>query len=98
VVNELDALVILTLKQEQYKENLTSLNIIRVGTSGSTAKRNAVDSMVASTHGLGLDNLMNFYLHNNNEEEKQLLQSFNTHTQLLHGISAPYITGAGDRC
>jgi len=50
---------------------------------------------VASTHGLGLDNLMNFYLSGNNEEEKQILQAFITHTQLTNGISSPYITTAG---
>ena len=39
--------------------------------------------------------MLNFYLHGNNEEEKQILHAFNTHTQLHHGISSPYITGAG---
>ena len=35
VLNELDALVNIDLKTRQPKENLTSLNIVRVGTSGS---------------------------------------------------------------
>jgi uridine phosphorylase len=95
VLNELDALVNIDLETRTIKENLTSLNIIRVGTSGSLQKEIPVDSFVASTHGLGLDNLMNFYQHSSNEEEKQILHSFNTHTQLHHGISSPYITGAG---
>jgi uridine phosphorylase len=95
VMNELDALVNIDLETRTIKEKLTSLNIIRVGTSGSLQKEIPVDSLVASTHGLGLDNLMNFYLHNSNEEEKQLLQSFNTHTQLQHAVTSPYITGAG---
>ena len=95
VLNELDALVNIDFETRTIKENLTSLNIIRVGTSGSLQREIPVDSFVASTHGLGLDNLMNFYQHSSNEEEKQLLHSFNTHTQLHHGISSPYITGAG---
>lgn len=95
VINELDALVNIDFETRTIKDNLTSLNIIRVGTSGSLQKEIPVDSFVASTHGLGLDNLMNFYQHSSNEEEKQILHSFNTHTQLHHGISAPYITGAG---
>jgi uridine phosphorylase len=94
VLNELDALVNIDFETRTIKEKLTSLNIIRVGTSGSLQKEIPVDSFVASTHGLGLDNLMNFYQHKSNEEEKQILHSFNTHTQLHHGISAPYITGA----
>ena len=95
VLNELDALVNIDFETRTIKEKLTSLNIIRVGTSGSLQRERPVESFVASTHGLGLDNLMNFYQHSSNEEEKQLLHSFNTHTQLHHGISSPYITGAG---
>jgi len=95
VLNELDALVNIDLDTRMIKEKLTSLNIIRVGTSGSLQKEIPVDSFVASTHGLGLDNLMNFYLQNNNEEEKAIIQAFNTHTQMHQGISAPYITTAG---
>lgn len=95
VLNELDALVNIDFETRTIREQLQSLNIIRVGTSGSLQKEIPVDSFVASTHGLGLDNLMNFYQHQNNEEEKQIIHSFNTHTQLHHGISSPYITGAG---
>ncbi|MBS1743619.1 MAG: nucleoside phosphorylase [Bacteroidetes bacterium] len=94
VLNELDALVNIDFETRTIKENLTSLNIIRVGTSGSLQKEIPVDSFVASTHGLGLDNLLNFYLHSNNEEEKQVLHAFNTHTQLHQGVTAPYINGA----
>ena len=95
VMNELDALVNIDFNTRTIKEKLTSLNIIRVGTCGSLQQEIPVDSFVASTHGLGLDNLMNFYQHASNEEEKQLLHSFNTHTQLHQGITSPYITGAG---
>ena len=94
VINELDALVNIDFETRTIKEKLTALNIIRVGTSGSLQKEIPVDSFVASTHGLGLDNLMNFYLQHNNEEEKQLLQAFNTHTQMHQRISMPYINTA----
>lgn len=92
VLNELDALVNIDFSSRIIKPVLTPLQIIRVGTSGSLQKSIPVDSFVASTHGLGLDNLMNFYRHPHNEEEKQLLHSFVTHTQLHGGISYPYIT------
>lgn len=94
VLNELDALVNIDFNTRSIKENLTQLNIIRVGTSGSLQKEIPVDSFVASTHGLGIDNLLNFYISNSNEEEKQILHAFITHTQLHQGISEPYITGA----
>lgn len=95
VLNELDALVNIDFESRTIKEELTSLNIIRFGTSGSLQKDIPVDSLVASTHGLGLDNLLNFYRLQNNEEEKQILQSFNTHTQLSQGNVTPYISMAG---
>lgn len=95
VLNELDALVNIDFETRLIKENLTRLNIIRFGTSGSLQKNIPVDSFVASTHGLGLDNLMHFYRQENNEEEKQLLQAFGTHTQLNAGNVSPYINTAG---
>ena len=95
VMNELDALVNIDFDSRTIKEKLTTLKIIRVGTSGSLQAAIPVDSYVVSTHGLGLDNLMNFYQHSSNEEEKQLLHSFITHSQLHQGVTAPYITGAG---
>lgn len=94
VLNELDALVNIDFETRTIKEELTSLEIIRVGTSGSLQELIPVDSFVASSHGLGIDNLLNFYLHKNNDEEQALLQAFITHTQMHQGISTPYITGA----
>lgn len=92
VLNELDALVNIDLETRTIKPQHTSLNIIRFGTAGSLQKEIAVDSFVASSHGLGLDNLLHFYRTENNEEEKQLIQAFNTHTQLSTGNMSPYIT------
>ncbi|MEP7237102.1 MAG: nucleoside phosphorylase [Ferruginibacter sp.] len=94
VLNELDALVNIDFETRLIKEELTCLNIIRFGTSGSLQKDIPVDSFVASTHGLGLDNLMHFYRQENNEEEKQLMQAFTTHTQLSSGKVSPYINMA----
>jgi uridine phosphorylase len=95
VLNELDALVNIDFESRQVKETLTRLNIIRLGTSGSLQKDIPVDSFVASTHGLGLDNLMHFYRQENNEEENQIIQAFGTHTQLHSGKISPYINMAG---
>ena len=92
VINELDALVNIDLSNRTIKQNHTSLNIIRVGTSGSLQADIPVDSYVVSTHGLGIDNLLNFYRHEENDEEKQLLHSFITQTQLHDRISQPYIS------
>lgn len=94
VVNELDALVNIDLGRRVIKGKLQTLNIIRVGTAGSLQSHIPINSFVASTHGLGLDNMINFYLQCGNDEDKQLIQAFNTHTQLHNGICTPYINGA----
>lgn len=62
VMNELDALVNIDLETRKPKENLTSLNIIRIGTSGSLQSDIPVDSFVLSKFGLGLDNMLRSYL------------------------------------
>ncbi len=61
VINELDALVNIDLKTRTPKETLTSLNIIRIGTSGSLQANIPVDSFVLSSYGLGLDNMLRSY-------------------------------------
>lgn len=94
VLNEIDALVNIDFETRQIKEQLTVLNFIRLGTSGSLQEHIPVDSFVVSTHGLGLDNLLNFYRLQYNEEEQQLLQAFNNHTQLSAGNLSPYICKA----
>ena len=94
VLNELDALVNIDFNSRTINDKLTTLTIIRLGTSGSLQGEIEVDSMVASTHGLGIDNLLNYYRHDNNDEEMQILQQFVAHTQLSSHFSQPYISSA----
>ena len=95
VVNELDALVNIDFNTRLIKPDLTHLTIVRVGTSGSLQADIPVDSFVASTHGLGVDNLLNFYRQQNNDEETEILHAFTTHTQMGSHFAAPYIASAG---
>ena len=94
VLNELDALVNIDFATRTINPVLKQLSIIRIGTSGSLQKDIPVDSFVVSSHGLGIDNLLNFYTHTNNNEEQQIIQQFINHTQIDAAISKPYITGA----
>lgn len=61
VLNELDALFNIDLVTKIPKQTITSLNIIRVGTSGSLQKEIPVDSFVLSTHGLDLNGMLHAY-------------------------------------
>lgn len=94
VMNELDAVVNIDFETRTIRPELSKLHIIRIGTSGSLQESVPIDSFVSGTHGLGIDNLLNFYVHDNNEEEKQLIHSFITQTQLQSQVGNPYITGA----
>lgn len=95
VMNELDALVNINLENRELLPERKSLKIIRIGTSGSLQPDIAVDSFVASTHGLGLDNLMHYYPFTNNDEELAILQAFQNQVHLNANLSSPYVFGAG---
>lgn len=94
VLNELDALANIDFETRTIRPELHSLQIFRVGTSGSLQADIPVDSFVAGTHGIGIDNLLNYYRHENNDEEKLLLREFVAHTQLDGRFSQPYIASA----
>ena len=94
VVNELDALVNIDFNTRKIKPTLTHLTIIRLGTAGSLQQDISVDSIVVSTHGLGIDNLLNYYRHDNDEEEMQIIQQFLAHTQISSDFCPPYISTA----
>ncbi len=95
VLNELDALINIDFLTRTIKPFITQLTIIRLGTSGALQEDIPCDSIVASTHGLGIDNLLNYYRLTNNEEERQIIQHFITHTQISSQFSQPYISTAG---
>lgn len=94
VMNELDALVNIDFSTRTINQNHVQLQIIRLGTSGSLQKEIPVDSFVASSHGLGIDNLLNFYRTEPRGAEQEILQAFTTHTQLHQQFAHPSIASA----
>ncbi|KJD36090.1 phosphorylase [Tamlana sedimentorum] len=62
VLNELDALFNIDLQTRKPKKELTSLNIIRVGTSGSLQKEIPVNSVLVSEYGLDINGTLQFYV------------------------------------
>ncbi|HMP91813.1 MAG TPA: nucleoside phosphorylase [Phnomibacter sp.] len=94
VLNELDALANIDFETRSIKPQLTSLRIMRLGTCGSLQGDIAVDEMVAGTHGLGIDNLLNFYQYEHTEEEQHILQQFITQTQLGNRFAQPYLAAS----
>ncbi|MCF4101600.1 nucleoside phosphorylase [Gillisia sp. M10.2A] len=61
VFNELDALVNIDFTTRTVKKDLTSLDIIRIGTSGSIHADIPVDAFLISEAAIGFDSLLHFY-------------------------------------
>lgn len=61
-MTEIDALVNIDLTTRIPKNNHTSLDIIRIGTSGSMQAEIPSGSLLASVFGIGLDTLMTYYI------------------------------------
>ncbi len=94
VYNELDALVNIDLKSRTIKTQLTSLNLVRIGTSGSLQADIPVDSFVCSEYGLGLDGLLNFYELKNDAEEQIIIDAFRKHYPNLGVFPESYLAKA----
>jgi len=96
VINELDALFNIDLHTRKPKEQLTSLNIVRFGTSGSLQADIPVDSFVLSSHGLGMDNMLHAYKDAPNVREIAMEEAFMAHTQWNTDKGRPYIISCGE--
>jgi uridine phosphorylase len=91
VYNELDALVNIDLQKREIKKELKSLNLIRIGTSGSLQAEIPVDGFVFSRFGLGLDGLLNFYRLGNDSEESEIIDAFREHYASDGILALPYL-------
>ncbi len=61
VINELDALVNIDFQTKSLKEEIKSLDIVRIGTSGSIQGNIAIGTILASEFAIGFDTLMQYY-------------------------------------
>ncbi len=78
VMNELDALVNIDLKNKEFKTEQKSLELFRMGTCGSVNPDIKVDNMLVTQNVVGLDGLMHFYQDYSfeNEFSKNFLEKF----------------------
>lgn len=94
VMNELDAAVNINPNTRTLNEIHRTLNIIRLGTSGSLQADVPVNSLVVSSHGLGLDGLLNFYQGLQTINQNDISQAFINHTNWLSNLPFPYCVAA----
>ncbi|MGZ3921995.1 MAG: nucleoside phosphorylase, partial [Bacteroidia bacterium] len=90
VLNELDAAVNINPIKRELNPTLRSLNIVRLGTSGALQGDIPVNGLVVSSHGLGLDGLLNFYQDWKTINEDHISEEFIKHTNWLKNLPYPY--------
>lgn len=91
VMNELDALVNVDLKRRERKDTTTSLNIVRVGTSGALQSGLQPDTTVISTHGVGLDGMLYYYEDANKVINQAMTDAFIREVNWPSIFPTPYI-------
>ena len=95
VINELDALVNIDFKTRELKKETTSLDIIRIGTSGSIQEEIPVDSFLISKSAIGFDGLLHFY-DSEHVQNKEFAEAFIKHLDWSKQKAAPYVVDASE--
>ena len=96
VVNELDAAVNIDPVKRELNKTQRHLNIIRLGTSGALQGDIPVNGLVASSHGIGLDGLLNFYESWKTINEDAISEAFIKQTNWQKNLPYPYCVAASD--
>ena len=96
VLNELDALVNIDFETRTVKPQLTSLNIVRIGTSGSLQKDIPVDTLVMSVSAIGTDNMLRSYAVDH-ITDSVMENAFMHHTNWDIMKGRPYAVTAGEK-
>ncbi|HNQ67068.1 MAG TPA: nucleoside phosphorylase [Bacteroidales bacterium] len=94
VLNELDALVNIDLKTRIPKAKKSSLNLVRIGTSGGLQEDMEVDSFLMSETAIGFDGLLNFYKRRDEVCRLDIEKAFVNHMQWNTKIATPYFVDA----
>ena len=94
VLNELDAVFNIDLDKREPKDILTSLNFIRIGTSGALQSNIDVGSFLLSEKAIGFDGLLNFYASTEKYREKKFEESILKNILKDTKFATPYVVKA----
>lgn len=96
VLNELDALVNIDFETRELKKEITSLDILRIGTSGSIQKEVPVDSFLISESAIGFDGLLHFY-ESEHIQNSEFADAFSQHLDWFKKKAAPYVVDGSEK-
>ncbi|MDF4202865.1 nucleoside phosphorylase [Maribacter sp. SA7] len=96
VLNELDALVNIDFNTRTLKEKHTTLNIIRIGTTGAIQPDIPIDSFLISKYSIGFDGLLHFYEHDK-INYPDIEDEFIAHTSWDANKARPYVLSFSEK-
>lgn len=94
VMTELDALVNVDFATRIPKEEHTTLEVVRIGTSGSLQADLPVDSWLLSEAAIGFDGVLNYYAGRNDVADIDFERAFEAHTNWNPLLPKPYVVNA----
>ncbi len=95
VLNELDALLNFDFETRNLKSEIKSLDIIRIGTSGSIQGNIAMGTILASEFAIGFDTLMQYYQKPYTAKETEIQKAV---IEKFHDLTfKPYVAHASER-
>lgn len=94
VMTELDALVNVDFKTRKVKKEHRTLNIVRIGTSGSLQEDLHIGDFVIAEKGMGFDGILNFYADRDKVCDLDFEREFCVHTDWKSTWAAPYTVDA----
>ena len=96
VLNEIDALANIDFASREVKNNLKSLNIVRIGTCGGLQPYCPIGTFIASEISVGFDGLLNFYAGRDEHCDLEIEHLFIEHMQWSGAtcIAHPYVIHA----
>ncbi len=96
VLNELDALVNIDFTTREIKQQLTTLTIIRIGTSGAIQADIPIDSFLISEKAIGFDTLLHFY-NTNSLLDLNFSKALKEHCNWNSTNASPYVVDASKK-
>lgn len=94
VVTELDALANVDFKTRKVKPHHRTLNMVRIGTSGSLQEDLHIGDFVIASKGTGFDGILNFYADRDRVCDLEFERLFCEHTAWRSTWAAPYTVDA----
>lgn len=94
VINELDALANIDFGTREIKDNLRSLTMVRIGTSGALQPELSLGTPVIASKSIGFDGVLNYYAGRDSIADLEMEASFCKHTGWNPQWAKPYIVDA----